>query len=170
MAAASEHLAHAVTAVVSSAAALANTATVAALASALASLVKRAVQFTKAATLLSGQQPEPGCEDSADAHDSAAAHGRAAAAYFPVALATIAQEGLQNLAKDLAAVSSSSSSSSSSNRLQARTNAAMLAVVAGRSLVQAADAMEAQARSCCWTHVMPSLFSEAAGYQYTRTL
>jgi hypothetical protein len=49
MAAASEQLSCAVTAVLSSAAALANTAAVAALASALTSLVKRAVQFTKAA-------------------------------------------------------------------------------------------------------------------------
>jgi hypothetical protein len=59
-------------------------------------------------------------------------------------------EVLQKLVQGLGAVfnssssgSSSSSSSSGSNQLQARASAALLAVVAARSIVQLADAMEA---------------------------
>jgi hypothetical protein len=134
MAAAAEQLSHAVTAVVSSAAALANTAAVAALASAVTSLVKRTVQFTEAAVLLKGQQLD---QDS---------DYNAAAAYFLVAVSYIVDEVLQKLVKGLGAVFSSSSSSSNNNsstQLQARASAALLAVVAARSIMQLADAMEA---------------------------
>jgi hypothetical protein len=118
-----------VTAVLSSTTALANTAAVAALASALTSLVKRAVQFTKAAVSLRSQQLE---QDSLDSK---------AAANFPVALPHIENQVLQELFKGFGAIFSSSSSSS--NQLQARASAALLAVVAARSIVQLADAMEA---------------------------
>jgi hypothetical protein len=129
MAAATEQLSHAVTAMLSSAAALANTAAVASVASALASLVKRAVQFTHAAVLLRGQQLEQDTQ-----HDTAAAH-------FPAALSYIMDQLLYKLATGLKAVSSSSSSSS--NKQQARASAVLLAVVAARSLAQLAAAMEA---------------------------
>jgi hypothetical protein len=144
MVAASEQLSHAVTAVVSSAAALANTAAVAAVASAVTSLVKRAVQFTKAAVSLNGQQLQQGVHEI----DSKAA------ANFPVALPYIVDEVLKKLVQGLGAVFSGSSNSSSSrtssssrssgrNQLQARASAALLAVVAARSILQLADAMEA---------------------------
>jgi hypothetical protein len=129
MVAASGHLACVVTAVAGSPAALSNTAAVAGLASALTSLVKRAVQFTKAAVLSKGQQLEQDDEISI------------AAAKFPAALPHIVEDVLQRLAVGL--TTAVSSSSSSSDKRQVAASAALLAVVVARSIVQLADAMDA---------------------------
>jgi hypothetical protein len=115
--------------VLGSEAALANTAAVAGLASALTSLVKRMVQFIRAAA---NMQHQP----TADA----------AAAYFPAAAPTILDQlfvqPYQDYTSQTVAASSSSSCSCSCSR-QVHASAALLAVVLARSLVQLADAMEA---------------------------
>ncbi|KAF6251993.1 hypothetical protein COO60DRAFT_568147 [Scenedesmus sp. NREL 46B-D3] len=123
MLAAVQLLAPAWTAVLISEAALCNTAAVAGLASALTSLVKRAVQFVQAAASMMGQP---------------AAANHAAAAYFPAAVPRVVQAlSAEPLLQTTAALAASSSSS------QAHASAALLAVVLARSLVQLADAMEA---------------------------
>uniref|UniRef100_A0A383VY19 Uncharacterized protein n=1 Tax=Tetradesmus obliquus TaxID=3088 RepID=A0A383VY19_TETOB len=150
-----EALAHAAAAVLRSAArptaALDNTEAAAGLASATASCAKRAAQLTRAAILL---------------QDQPAAGGTAAAAvYFPGALLWITAVLEDSVAGGLlrasqrvcvagAASTSStrssraSSSSSSSSKLsrssrQVTASTALLSVVAARSLVQLADAMQA---------------------------
>jgi hypothetical protein len=103
---------------------------VAGLASALTSLVKRAVQFIKAAASMQGQ---PAAADDA------------AAAYFPAPAPSIVKElfvvAFWHCTGQLMAASNSSSGSSSSS--QVHSSAALLVVVLARSLVQLADAMEA---------------------------
>ncbi|KAF6254255.1 hypothetical protein COO60DRAFT_335067 [Scenedesmus sp. NREL 46B-D3] len=131
---ASQLLSYAVTAVLGSAAALSNTAAVAGLASALTSLVKRAVQFTRAAAALQAQ--------SAAAGD--------AAAFFPAAIDHITGDCFRMMACAICDASTSShvfaapaAGSASGSNSQAAASAALLAVVLARSLVQLADAMEA---------------------------
>jgi hypothetical protein len=124
MAAAAELLTYAVDAVLGSEAALANTAAVAGLASAVTSLVKRAVQFTNAAVALQGQPEEQQAQHCPSA------------VYFPVLLPNIVTGVMQWLGKCLLdAVSSSSSQTAASS--------ALLAAVLARSIVQLADAVEA---------------------------
>jgi hypothetical protein len=136
-------LLHASPALLGSHAALANTAAVAGLASAVTSLTKRAVQCIRAAADLQAQPAAAAATSKADT----------AAAYFLAAVPCIAIDALARPACVLAgafgsietaaagvgnAVGSSSSSSS-----QAAASAALLAVVFARSFVQLADAMEA---------------------------
>jgi hypothetical protein len=120
-------------------AALDSTAAVAGLASALTSLVKRAVQLIRSASDLQSQQ-------------AAAATGEAdaAAAYFPAAAHIIAVEWIARQARmstnwfeslDTAAAGAGNAVGSSSS--QAAVCAVLLAVVFARSLAQLADAMEA---------------------------
>jgi hypothetical protein len=124
-------LAHAVQALLSSAAALSNTATVACVASALTSLVKRAVQIIRASAALPA--------DAAAAADPAAC--------FSAATKTIAADcvlrpaaGIYNAAASR--VFSARGSGGTGNE-QAAASAALLAVVLARNLVQLADAIEA---------------------------
>jgi hypothetical protein len=121
-------------------AALDNTAAVAALASALASLAKRVVQRITAAADLQSQP-------------AAAATGEddTAAAYFPAAAPHVVAGCIGRPACLLAdwfeifkpAAAGAGNAVSSSSSSQAAASAALLAVVFARSLVQVADAMEA---------------------------
>jgi hypothetical protein len=124
-------LTHAVRAVLSSAAALSNTATVAGVASALTSLVKRTVQFIAASAALSA--------DAAAAADPAAC--------FSAATQRIAADCIEKppawvcLASASGIVSGRNSGCAANS--QAAASAALLAVVLARNLVQLADAVEA---------------------------
>uniref|UniRef100_A0A383VLP9 Uncharacterized protein n=1 Tax=Tetradesmus obliquus TaxID=3088 RepID=A0A383VLP9_TETOB len=120
---AAELLAPAVSAVLSSATLLADTAAVAGLASALTSFMKRAVQFTRTAALIQ-QQHQP----AAAGHDAATNFLAAAPRMFETLLVRPA----------LAAGITEKTSSS-----QVRASAALLAVVLARSAGQLAAAMEA---------------------------
>uniref|UniRef100_A0A383VUQ7 Uncharacterized protein n=1 Tax=Tetradesmus obliquus TaxID=3088 RepID=A0A383VUQ7_TETOB len=146
MFAAAQLLAPALTAVLSCQTLLANTAAVAGLASALTSLAKRAVQFTRAAARMQQEQQAAARPEAT----SAAAAAAAAAAYFPAAVPKIVDvlfklPDMRNTAALVGSSSSSSntSSSSSSSRNQVCASAVLLAVVLARSIVQLADAMEA---------------------------
>jgi hypothetical protein len=126
MLAATELLVHAVHAVLGSLAALSNAAAVAGLASALTSLVKRAVQFNRTAA---NMQEQPEAEHTA-------------AAYFPRAVAQIVVLLLTESSVDYRLFAAAITSNGSSS-IQMRASAALLAVVLLRSLVQLAEAMEA---------------------------
>jgi hypothetical protein len=156
MMAAAELLSQAAKAVLSWEAALVNTAAVARLASAITSLVKRAVQFTKAAAGTMAQQAaavSPGAEAPAGSWFVAVVPGIIDVVFEPSArmlLAYIVQLAEAKCQSISAAGSSSSgntttnsSSASSSSSRQAAASTAFLAVVLARSLVQLADAMEA---------------------------
>uniref|UniRef100_A0A383VLF2 MYND-type domain-containing protein n=1 Tax=Tetradesmus obliquus TaxID=3088 RepID=A0A383VLF2_TETOB len=129
MLAAADLLAPAIRALLVSDTALANTAAVAGLASALTSLAKRAVQFIRAAASMQQEQP-PAAEAEVEA-----------AAYFVALAPTLVKRLfiLPFLDGKEALVGTSSSSSSS----QVHASCALLAVVLARSIVQLADAMEA---------------------------
>jgi hypothetical protein len=116
-------------------AALANTAAVAGLASALTSLVKRAVQFTEETGQRRQQQQQQ--EEAAAASSEPAMNW--AGPNFPAVLPKLASEALWPLADAICAAAERLGSSSS----QAAASTALLAVVAARSLVQLADAMQA---------------------------
>jgi hypothetical protein len=102
-----------------------NTAAAAALACALTSLVKRAVQLMAEAA-------------AATTQDSATA-----AACFPAAVSDLVDEHLQAVASSIAKSAGNSVEGSCSSSSQASASAALLAVVLARSLVQLADALEA---------------------------
>jgi hypothetical protein len=131
MLACSKLLLHAINAALASEAAVANTAAVAGLASALTSLVKHAVQFTKAAGSMQGQQHP----------------GHTAAVHFPAVLATIATQLMSTfnvqLASKVHGVQGAAADNAHSIDRQAAAGAALLTVVFARSNVQLADAMEA---------------------------
>uniref|UniRef100_A0A383V4W0 MYND-type domain-containing protein n=1 Tax=Tetradesmus obliquus TaxID=3088 RepID=A0A383V4W0_TETOB len=147
MLAAADMLTHAADAVLGSPAALTATALPAGLASALTSLVKRAVQFTKKAVSLQAQPAEAAAAAARNIHARADA-------CFPVAVLKITSRLYTRLADNINTASlhcqpqhspsgggGSGGSSSSSN--QAAASVVLLAVVLARSLVQLADAMEA---------------------------
>jgi hypothetical protein len=134
-------------AVLGSEAALANTAAVAGLASALTSLVKRTVQFTAAARQLQDQPSQ--------------AANKLAAAYFPAAVTRIIYRLQRSFTAGLhsAAVRGNSGSSeiacgTPASSSQAAASIALLAVVLARSLVQLADAMEAAGRQLLFDSLM----------------
>uniref|UniRef100_A0A383WHI2 Uncharacterized protein n=1 Tax=Tetradesmus obliquus TaxID=3088 RepID=A0A383WHI2_TETOB len=147
MIAATQGLAHAAVAVLGSVARptglLDNTAAVAGLASATTSFAKRAAQLTLAAFPLRRQA-------AAVAPAGGARRAERAAAYFPAALVTITSVLQNSFARRLlsayqhgAVTGSDSSSSSSSSGSQAAASTVLLCVVAARSMVKLADAMQA---------------------------
>jgi hypothetical protein len=113
---------------------LGSSVTAAGLASALTSLVKRAVQFVTAATGM--QQVAPRAVATPEFE-------RAAAACYPAAVASLASCFLASVAVQIADAASAMSRTSSSRGSQAAARVALLAVVLACSLVQLADAMEA---------------------------
>ncbi|KAF6242030.1 hypothetical protein COO60DRAFT_244134 [Scenedesmus sp. NREL 46B-D3] len=125
---ASQLLSHA-----AAAAAMSNTAAVAGLASAVTSLVKRAVQLIRASAALQAQS-----EAATDA-----------AACFSPAICVIAGGCVGRTASSICDANAShifaapGAGSATGNNSQAAASAALLAVVHARSLVQLADAMEA---------------------------
>jgi hypothetical protein len=129
MLAAAVLLKHAAAAVMSSQAALCNTAAVSGLASALASLVKRAVQFTKGAVEQQRQLA------------STASPAQLAAAYFPSALVW-AYKMLQLPSTQSSSAVYISSSGNSSSSSQSSASTALLLVVLARGACQLADAMQ----------------------------
>uniref|UniRef100_A0A383V5G8 MYND-type domain-containing protein n=1 Tax=Tetradesmus obliquus TaxID=3088 RepID=A0A383V5G8_TETOB len=133
---AAQLLAVAVNAVLNSGTALADTAAVAGLSSALTSLVKRTVQLIKAAASMQQRQ--------------AAAAAGTAAEHFLAAAPRILEVLFINTTLSAAATrvpnsssSSSSSNSSSSSSSEVHASCVLLGVVVARSVVQLADAMEA---------------------------
>jgi hypothetical protein len=135
-----------------------NTAALAGLASALTSLVKRAVQYTKAATA-NDLQAQKGAA-AAEVPD----RQEVAAACFPVAVPVLVGDHLRYRAKTLAwprpeaspgpfnSLGAGSSSSSSSS--QAAASTAFLATLLVRHLLQLADAMEAAGPQLCYKCLM----------------
>jgi hypothetical protein len=113
-----------------------DTTAAAALASALASLAKRTVQFVKAAAAL----PLP--EAAATTWEE---HAAVAAACFPAAVSELVGENVTALATSVSKALDGPNHSPGAGGLgsQAAASAALLAVVLARSLVQLADAMDA---------------------------
>jgi hypothetical protein len=135
-------LPHSVRAVLGSAAALSNTATVAGVASTLTSLVKRAVQFIRASAVLPAE---------------AAAAGDPAAC-FSAATQTIAAECVQRPAARIRLAAAigvfNVDGVGGAGGRQAAASAALLAVVLARNLVQLADAMAAAGPAVCARSLM----------------
>jgi hypothetical protein len=146
MVAAGQMMQHAIAGVLESDACMGNSVAVAGLASAITSLIKKAVQFVRDACSMQQEQQQLPAEPS-----------QLAAACYPAAVLVLVQSTLGEFARGVlrAAIRStkpaihgrsnhsSSSSSSSSNTHQAAASAALLAVLLARSLVQLADAMDA---------------------------
>jgi hypothetical protein len=129
---ASQLLQHAVNAVLGSGAALANTAAVAGLASALTSLVKRAMQFNRGAQLQDVSVNTTAAAASINAAQSFAAATAASATC--TAATVVLNDGMLPVATAVQPAATACLSSSSS---------AFLATLLVRSLMQLADAMEA---------------------------
>jgi hypothetical protein len=137
MKAAQQLMQHAADAVVGNESTLSNTAAVASLASAMSSMMKRAVQFLNAAA----QEQDPAAAAAAAAAAGAGDGVTAAAASLPAIAAPLLRSGLPWAVHKAAALMSTCSSRSRLN--QAAASVAFLSVLHARSLVQLADAMEA---------------------------
>jgi hypothetical protein len=181
MLAASLLLAPAVDTVLSSDAALSNTVIVAGLASALASWVKRTVQFTKEASSLQGR-PMPAAAaaavtDSASEADSTEAE---AAACFLAAAPALINHVLMPAAATAAAAAQrtsaaitntcSSSNSSSNSSSQAAASTAFLATLLARSLLQLADAMQVAGPQLLFDAQQLALSSGLLGHHLGRAM
>jgi hypothetical protein len=130
----------AVAAVLDSDAVMANTIAVASLASAITSLVKRAVQFVRDPCGMQQKRQQLAAEQ---AQLAAACYPAAGWALVRFGLGPISRGGSWAAKRITQTAIPSNSSSSSSSTSQAAASAALLAVVLARSLVQLADAMEA---------------------------
>jgi hypothetical protein len=135
MVAAGQMMQHAIAAVLESDVCTGNSVAVAGLASAVTSLIKRAVQFIRDACSMQQEQQQLPAEPS-----------QLAAACYPPAVLVLVQSTLGEFARGVlrAAIRSTKPAiHGSSNTHQAAASAALLAVLLARSLVQLADAMEA---------------------------